>query len=84
MDVVKSIQFYINKMCTDVQGMKVLLLDSETTQIVSVVLTVTRFHYYSNFVKQSQLLTKEVYLVDKIDKGSREKMKHMKCICFLV
>ena len=32
---------------------------------------------------QSQILAQEVYLTDKIDNQSREKMKHLRCICFL-
>ncbi|CDH56110.1 vacuolar protein sorting-associated protein [Lichtheimia corymbifera JMRC:FSU:9682] len=58
-------------MISDVPGMKVLLLDTMTTPIVSLVAT------------QSNLLTKECYLIDRIDNRNREKMKHLKCICFL-
>jgi vacuolar protein sorting-associated protein 45 len=32
---------------------------------------------------QSQLLAKEVYLVDRLDNRNREKMKHLKCICLV-
>lgn len=32
---------------------------------------------------QSQLLAHEVYLIDRIDNASREKMKHLKCVCFV-
>ncbi|KAJ3031578.1 vacuolar protein sorting-associated protein 45 [Rhizophlyctis rosea] len=71
MDVIKSIQNYINKLTAEVTGMKVLLLDAETTAIISVVMT------------QSQLLAKEVYLIDRVDNSKREKMRHLKCICFL-
>ncbi|TPX37090.1 hypothetical protein SmJEL517_g00924 [Synchytrium microbalum] len=66
LDAVKAVQQYINKMVTEVSGMKVLLLDAETTPIVSVVLT------------QSNLLSKEVYLIDRVDNKQREKMKHLK------
>ncbi|KAI8369636.1 Sec1-like protein [Radiomyces spectabilis] len=71
MDVIKAMQSYIDKMINDVVGMKALLLDIETTPIVSLVST------------QSALLTKECYLIDRIDNRNREKMKHLKCICFL-
>ncbi|KAJ3262487.1 vacuolar protein sorting-associated protein 45 [Boothiomyces macroporosus] len=70
MDSLKAIQAYINKMTNEVAGMKVLLLDQETTQIISVVYT------------QSQLLQKEIYLIDRIE-NKREQMKHLKCIVFL-
>lgn len=71
MDVLKAVQNYLNKMIQDVSGMKVLLLDAETTPIISLVVT------------QSQLLAREVYLIDKIDNRQREKMKHLKCISFI-
>ncbi|KAJ1569485.1 vacuolar protein sorting-associated protein 45 [Cladochytrium tenue] len=58
-------------MVQEVSGMKVLLLDAETTPIISIVVT------------QSQLLAREVYLVDRVDNRSREKMKHLKCIVFV-
>ncbi|ORY44141.1 Sec1 family protein [Rhizoclosmatium globosum] len=58
-------------MLTDVTGMKVLLLDAETTPIVSTVAT------------QSQLLAREVYLIDKIGGDAKEKMKHLKCVAFV-
>ena len=32
---------------------------------------------------QSEILQKEVFLFERIDVGSRETMKHLKCICFL-
>ena len=32
---------------------------------------------------QSELLSREVYLVNRIDQRNREKMKHLKCVCFL-
>lgn len=73
MDVLKAVQTYISKMITEVPGMKVLLLDSHTvclclgypyfvstnglqTPIVSLATT------------QSELLSHEVYLTDRIDK----------------
>ncbi len=71
MDVLKALQTYISKMITEVPGMKVLLLDSHTvrpslsqrasidrpqTPIVSLVTT------------QSELLSHEIYLTDRIDK----------------
>ncbi|KAG1051193.1 hypothetical protein G6F43_006590 [Rhizopus delemar] len=71
MDVIKAIQHYADKIINNVTGMKALLLDTETTSIVSLVTT------------QSSLLTKECYLIDRIDNRNRDKMKHLKCICFL-
>ncbi|KAJ3015577.1 vacuolar protein sorting-associated protein 45 [Thoreauomyces humboldtii] len=71
MDVIKAVQNYLNKMISEVTGMKVLLMDAETTSIISMVMT------------QTQLLQREVYLIDRIDNWQREKMKHLKCICFV-
>jgi len=45
---------YVSRMCTDVKGMKVLVMDAETTGIVSMVYT------------QTQILQHEVFLIDAI------------------
>ncbi|KNC75018.1 vacuolar protein sorting-associated protein 45 [Sphaeroforma arctica JP610] len=50
---------------------QVLLLDKETTGMVSIVYT------------QSEILQKEVYLVDRLETPNRETMTHLKAICFL-
>ncbi|KAF8272169.1 Sec1-like protein [Lactarius quietus] len=71
MDVVKAVETYIIKMVSVPPAMKVLLLDSHTTPIVSLAST------------QSILLSHQVYLTDRIDNDKRERMAHMKCICFL-
>ncbi|CAD6566648.1 MAG: vacuolar protein sorting-associated protein 45 [Tremellales sp. Tagirdzhanova-0007] len=71
MDILKAVQAYVSKMITEVPGMKVLLLDSHTTPIVSLVKT------------QSELLSHEVYLTDRIDNLSREPLNHLSCIAFL-
>ncbi|CAH2052705.1 unnamed protein product, partial [Iphiclides podalirius] len=64
---------YITKMTEESgPGMKVILMDKETTSIVSMV--------YS----QSEILQKEVYLFERIDNPSKyDNLKHMKCIVFL-
>ncbi|WVQ77964.1 hypothetical protein IAT38_000045 [Cryptococcus sp. DSM 104549] len=71
MDVLKAVQTYVQKMITEVPGMKVLLLDAHTTPIVSLVTT------------QTELLQHEVYLTDRIDNTSREPLNHLSCIAFL-
>lgn len=72
MNVILAIKQYISKMIEESgPGMKVLLMDKETTTIVSMVYA------------QSEILQKEVYLFERIDSGGRETMKHLKCICFL-
>jgi hypothetical protein len=71
MNVIQAIQDYITKMITNIPGMKVLLLDKETTGIVSMV--------YS----QSQILQKEVYLFERLDAKNRDFMAHLKAVTFL-
>uniref|UniRef100_A0A3P9KPB0 Vacuolar protein sorting 45 homolog n=1 Tax=Oryzias latipes TaxID=8090 RepID=A0A3P9KPB0_ORYLA len=72
MNVTLAVKQYISKMIeSSGPGMKVLLMDKETTSIVSVVYT------------QSEILQKEVYLFERIDSQSRDSMKHLKAICFL-
>ncbi|KAL8824024.1 MAG: hypothetical protein Q9191_005356 [Dirinaria sp. TL-2023a] len=79
MDVVSAVSGYISKMVSvgDVATgsssakMKILLLDSETVSIVSTAIT------------QSALLNHEVFLIDRLDNANREKMRHLRCICFV-
>uniref|UniRef100_A0A3B3BW83 Vacuolar protein sorting-associated protein 45 n=1 Tax=Oryzias melastigma TaxID=30732 RepID=A0A3B3BW83_ORYME len=72
MNVTLAVKQYISKMIeSSGPGMKVLLMDKETTSIVSVVYT------------QSEILQKEVYLFERIDSQNRDSMKHLKAICFL-
>ncbi|KAK3098847.1 hypothetical protein FSP39_023672 [Pinctada imbricata] len=72
MNVIVAIKQYISKMIEESgPGMKVLLMDKETTSIVSMVYA------------QSEILQKEVYLFERIDSSGRETMKHLKCIAFL-
>ncbi|XP_030320837.1 vacuolar protein sorting-associated protein 45 isoform X2 [Calypte anna] len=72
MNAVLAVKQYVSKMIEDSgPGMKVLLMDRETTGIVSMVYT------------QSEILQKEVYLFERLDSPNREAMKHLKAICFL-
>ncbi|KAG0310690.1 vacuolar protein sorting-associated protein 45, partial [Dissophora globulifera] len=71
MTTITALQFYIDKMLGEMPGMKVQLLDQETMPIIPMVAT------------QSHLLQKETYLVDRIENNSRDKMRHLKCVCFL-
>eukprot|EP00052_Salpingoeca_macrocollata_P011810 m.91195 g.91195 ORF g.91195 m.91195 type:complete len:558 (-) comp18207_c0_seq2:51-1724(-) len=70
MNVVKAVRDYISKMVSN-PGMKVLLLDQDTTSIVSMVYA------------QSEVLQKEVYLIERIDNRGRETMHHLKAVCFV-
>lgn len=73
MNVVLAVRNYITKMIDESgPGMKVLLMDKETTSIVSMVFA------------QSEMLLKEVYLFSRIDANCpRETMRHLKCIVFV-
>ncbi|CAD7069102.1 unnamed protein product [Tilletia caries] len=69
--VVKAVSGYIERIVSEVPGIKVLILDSDTIPIISTSFT------------QSALLSHEVYLTDRIDNTSRDRMHHLKCCCFL-
>jgi len=79
MDVVQAVSGYISKMVssgdsavgTPSAKMKILLLDRDTEPIVSTAIT------------QSTLLSHEVYLIDRLDNANREKMRHLRCFCFV-
>ncbi|ERN16923.1 vacuolar protein sorting-associated protein 45 homolog isoform X2 [Amborella trichopoda] len=71
MVLISAARDYVTRMLQDISGMKVLILDSQTVSIVSVV--------YS----QSELLQKEVFLVEMVDSISKEAMAHLKAVYFL-
>lgn len=37
----------------------------------------------STAITQSALLNHEVYLIDRLDNSAREKMRHLRCLCFI-
>lgn len=90
MDATKAIHGYIDRIISSdkSRGMKVLLLDAFTTQIVSCV------------TSQSEILSKDVFLVSRLDSNSQnpnldsighhdldlyqeKKTGHLKAVCFL-
>eukprot|EP00047_Mylnosiga_fluctuans_P009905 m.13677 g.13677 ORF g.13677 m.13677 type:complete len:552 (+) comp2853_c0_seq1:1333-2988(+) len=71
MDVIKAARDYITKMVRSLSGMKVLLLDEDTTSVVSMVFS------------QSSIVQEEVYLIERIDVTSREAMPHLNAIVFI-
>ncbi|GAA5915328.1 hypothetical protein JCM8208_001699 [Rhodotorula glutinis] len=96
MDCLKAVQAYVDKAITSTPGIKVLLLDPDTTPIVSLATT------------QSHLLAHEVYLTDRVDNPSRhastsapssasgayppapgaaqrgvERLPHLRCVCLV-
>ncbi|KAK3906348.1 Sec1-like protein [Staphylotrichum tortipilum] len=79
MDVVQATAGYVTKMVSAGDSatgapsakMKILLLDRETLPFISAA------------VSQSALLNHEVYLMDRLDNPNREKMRHLRCLCFV-
>jgi len=86
MNVIGAVRFYVDRIINDIsiRGMKVLILDDTTTQIVSMVLS------------QTEVLEHEIYLVERLDRikskfdnnnFEEEKkevpMQHMKAVVFV-
>jgi len=74
MNVIAATRSYVDRIVSDPNnpGMKVLLLDNETTKTVATV--------YS----QTQILERDVYLVERLEQTSRhEIMKHLKAAVFV-
>ncbi|GAB5036017.1 vacuolar protein sorting-associated protein 45, partial [Nannochloropsis oceanica] len=72
LDAIAAIRYYVDRIVSSIEGMKVLLLDEETTQIVSTV--------YS----QTTILEREVYLVERLNPDvPHEPMMHLRAVCFL-
>ncbi|POS84052.1 Sec1-like protein [Erysiphe pulchra] len=79
MDLIQAVSGYVSRMVSEGDNasgamskkMKILLLDRDTVSIVSTAVT------------QSKLLNHEVYLVDRLDNSKREKMRHLRCLCFV-
>ncbi|EPX74573.1 vacuolar sorting protein Vps45 [Schizosaccharomyces octosporus yFS286] len=70
MDLNLSAQSYFKRMFQEVPDLKVLLLERETTRIVS------------SSITQSNLLEHQIYLTVLVE-NQREKLRHLKCIAFL-
>ncbi|CDW56873.1 vacuolar protein sorting associated protein 45 [Trichuris trichiura] len=73
MSLVEAIRAYIGEMIRlSGPGMKVLLMDKETTAIVSCAYA------------QSEMMQQEVYLFQRIDgQVKRDPVKHLKCVAFV-
>ena len=97
MDISQAVTGYIMKMVsqgdsaagTSNAKMKILLLDSETVSSTNkherfqLTLTVRKVSIMSTATSQSSLLSHDVYLTDRIDNAKREKVRHLRCLCFL-
>mmetsp|Transcript_16400 Transcript_16400/g.55827 ORF Transcript_16400/g.55827 Transcript_16400/m.55827 type:complete len:570 (+) Transcript_16400:155-1864(+) len=66
------VRAYLQRAIQEVgQGMKALVVDAETVSIVSAVMT------------QTEILQKEVYLVERLESPVPEQMMHLKALCFV-
>ncbi|OJZ86193.1 hypothetical protein ASPFODRAFT_71880 [Aspergillus luchuensis CBS 106.47] len=96
MDVVAAVSGYISKMVTagdpsapgssssSSAKMKILLLDSETVGLALLsLIPVEAVPIVSTAITQSALLNHEVYLIDRLDNAARERMRHLRCLCFV-
>ena len=94
MNVLLAVRMYISKMIQESgPGMKVLLMDRETVSInilfKQIYIIFLFFHCLQIVIvsvayAQSEILQKEVYLFEQIDKsGNGPVMKHLKCVVFL-
>ena len=90
MDVAAAVRAYISKIVDDVQGVKVLLLDAETVRAMAnsvhprtEAVSTPQTPIISMSSTTSALLSHEIYLTDRLDNVARERMSHIKCICFL-
>jgi len=72
MSTIQSIRFYITKMFDEVKGYKILLLDEETTKIVSVCYSLTESY------KEGTLLNGLLK-----DHKNRQVLKDVSCVCFI-
>ena len=93
MNVLLAVRMYISKMIQDSgPGMKVLLMDKETVNMLNFFystalldeILIFQIGVVSVAYAQSEILQKEVYLFEQIDKsGHGPIMKHLKCVAFL-
>ncbi|TIA79440.1 hypothetical protein E3P98_03289 [Wallemia ichthyophaga] len=71
MKLIEASHNYLDKLLNDVIGIKSLLLDSTTIS------------YISSITSQTNILNKEIYLIDKIGNRNRQRISHLKCIVFV-
>jgi len=69
--IVAGMQEYVQAIIDRISGMKVMILDSETVGIISMVFS------------QSEILEHEVFLVGRIESDEHERMRHLNAIYLL-
>jgi len=71
LNLFRIVEDYFERMLEEVPGMKCLVLDRETMGIISLICS------------QSQILKKNVYLIETMEKASTEKLLHLSVIYFI-
>ena len=71
MNVLLALQQYVDHIFTKVDGMKALLMDNHTIQIISMLYSMT------------EIIQKGVFLVQKIEDQNREILANLNAICIL-
>jgi vacuolar protein sorting-associated protein 45 len=87
--VLKAVTFYINRLISSTDGIKVLLLDTETVSFAresdcpAHACELLQTPIISLACTTSHLLSQEVYLTDRLDNANREEMPQLKCLVFV-
>lgn len=71
MDLSRITAGYVDRLVEGDEKAKILLLDAETTGMLSLIAT------------QSTLLKNDVFLTDRLDNPARQKMRHLGCVAFV-
>ncbi|AAS53319.2 AFL053Wp [Eremothecium gossypii ATCC 10895] len=81
MDLFKVADFYLERVVNwqnratlsvvEQSRVRLLLLDKHTTAVISVVTT------------QSELLAREIYMIDRLENAERDVMRNLGCVCFV-
>ncbi|EMD43376.1 EhVps45A, putative [Entamoeba histolytica KU27] len=71
MNVIHALQEYLNFTFSETPGMKALIMDSDTIPVVSILFGMT------------EIIQKEVYLVQQLSDQTRDTLPHLNAICLL-
>lgn len=86
LNLFRIVEDYFERMLEEVPGMKCLILDKETMGTNSIIwsfITYNILGIISLICSQSQILKKNVYLIELIEKTSPEKLLHLSSIYFV-
>ena len=84
LNLYKIVEDYFERMLEEVPGMKCLVLDRETMGTISIYSLHLKFPGIISLIcSQSQILKKNVYLIETMEKASTEKLLHLSVIYFI-